>query len=335
MLGFGIIRRIIYLLVILLTITAAVGTTLLFQSKNIIYTDSLSTTQTSDTVEPFPVSVNVITQQISEDPSVDVFFERTLAQNPQSKNNWWNQVAALFSNQTWYQNLASPISRIAVVWPGERKEEVTKNIGDIMRWNEDQRLEFQAIVDIHSPILFEGKYFPGQYVTHRYATPNDIAQLLLEAFDTQISERYTPEVETQVPLTDALIIASLLEREASDFENMREVSGVIWNRLFIDMPLQLDATLQYVKANDPTISSWWPAVRPDDKYLDSPFNTYDHKGLPPAPIANPSAEAVLAALNPIQTDCLYYFHDTDAGYYCSNTYEEHVAKLKTIYGQGR
>jgi len=334
MFGFGLIKKLIRTAVFLLAVVATLAAVLLLQSKNTIYNESLKASNQEITAEPFPVSVSVQTQEIFETNEADTFFDTTLANDTQSKNNWWNKVAAVFSGQNWYQNMASPVSRIIVVWPGERREEVAKNVGDVLRWNTEQRTEFQAIFESTSPMIDEGKYFPGQYVTHRYATPTDIAELLLNKFTTEITDRYTAEVEAQVPLVDALIIASLLEREASDFENMREISGVIWNRIFIDMPLQLDATLQYVKANDPDQSKWWPAVRPEDKFLESPFNTYDNKGLPPSPISNASAEAVLAALNPIKTDCIFYFHDPSAGYYCSVTYEEHVRKLKDVYGQG-
>jgi len=107
---------------------------------------------------------------------------------------------------------------------------------------------------------------------------------------------------------------------------------VIWNRLFIDMPLQLDASLQYAKANNPYEDNWWPAVRPEDKFIDSPFNTYQNKGLPPEPIANPSVDAIVATLNPRVTDCIYYFHSATREYYCSVTYEDHVSKLREVYG---
>jgi UPF0755 protein len=60
-----------------------------------------------------------------------------------------------------------------------------------------------------------------------------------------------------------------------------------------------------------------------------------NKGLPPTPIANPSVAAVLAALNPTKTDCLFYFHDRKGDFHCSETYEGHVAALKKYYGQGR
>jgi UPF0755 protein len=100
------------------------------------------------------------------------------------------------------------------------------------------------------------------------------------------------------------------------------------------MPLQLDASLQYAKANNPNEPNWWPAVRPADKFIESPFNTYQNKGLPPEPIANPSVDAIVAALNPYSTDCVYYFHSPTREYYCSVTYEEHVRKLQEVYGTG-
>jgi UPF0755 protein len=190
------------------------------------------------------------------------------------------------------------------------------------------------LIDSKEPILKEGKYFPGQYVTHRHATPEEMHNIISTEFTKEILNRYTEEVETVIPLDQALIIASLIEREASDFNNMREVSGVIWNRLFIDMPLQLDATLQYARGSNNQEVKWWPAPVPRDKFIDSPFNTYQNSGLPPSPIANPSAEAILAALNPVITDCLYYFHRNNGEYHCSTTYEDHVSKLRGFYGQG-
>jgi UPF0755 protein len=142
-------------------------------------------------------------------------------------------------------------------------------------------------------------------------------------------------VRTFVSLDEALIIASLLEREAYDFTDMRYISGIIWNRLFTDMRLQLDATLQYAKGNKVKPQTWWPKVVPEDKYIASVYNTYKHKGLPPGAISNPSAEAVLAALNPVKIDCMYYFHDADGGFHCTKTYEEHKTLLKKYYGQGK
>lgn len=327
--------RVTYVLSLLCAILVFVGAIFLVESKTIIFQNQSSNfTEAEVMPEPFPVSVNIHTGEIGVNPEVDNFFYTNLASAPEAKQNWWNKVAAVFAEKAWYQNLASPVGRIIVIWPGERKEEVVNNIAGVLRWTEAEKVEFMSLMDNTDPLLSEGKYFPGQYLSHRNATPADISQLVYEKFQSDILDRYTKEVASQVPFEDALIIASLLEREASDFNNMREVSGVIWNRLFIDMPLQLDATLQYIKAGQASGNKWWPLVRPQDKFLDSTYNTYKNSGLPPTPIANPSAESVLAALNPIATPCLYYFHTDEGDYYCSETYEQHVAKLKSLYGRG-
>ncbi len=319
-------------LIMTLSIIACMGIVLLLQSKSLIFSMAEQAQQAE--IVPFPISVDPHTKTITDNTAVNTFFTDKLAGSPNSKDNWWNKLAALFIEDDWYQNLASPISRIVVIWPGERKEETTKKIGDILRWDKAGRAEFQRLVDTSEPPLSEGKYYPNQYVTHRGATPVEMQQLVSISFKQEILNHYSDEIAAKVSLEDALIIASLLEREASDFENMREVSGVIWNRLFIDMPLQLDATLQYVKGSKAYEPAWWPRVYPNDKFTSSPYNTYKNEGLPPAPIANPSAEAVLAALNPVVTDCLFYFHTADKGYHCSATYAGHVSKLRSFYGRG-
>ncbi|MCA9353930.1 MAG: endolytic transglycosylase MltG [Candidatus Kaiserbacteria bacterium] len=322
-------------LIIMCSVLGSMGFVLLLESKSMIFSYAVKQIEEIDRPEPFPVSVDPIAKTIIEDPAADTFFTDALAAAPDSRRNWWNKVAAFFAEDDWYQNLASPVGRIVVIWPGERKEEAAKKIGEILRWDVDDRLEFQRLVDETAPTFSDGKYYPGQYIAHRGATPADMQQLISSSFEKEILARYTPEVAEQVPLEDALIIASLLEREASDFENMREISGVIWNRLFINMPLQLDATLQYARGSRAYEPAWWPAVRPADKYMDSPYNTYKNEGLPPGPISNPSAEAILAALNPIPTDCLFYFHTSNGTYHCSADYQEHVSKLRSIYGRGR
>lgn len=286
-------------------------------------------------VTPFPVGVDPKRATITEQIAVDAFYTEQLASASQANYSWWNKLTALLQTSDMFQHMASPVGRIVVIWPGERTEEATKHIGDVLRWDSAQRAEFASLLQDNEFSFEQGFALPGRYLTHRNATPTDIAQVLHESYTQSVSDRYTTDISSVVPMSDALIIASLLEREASDFENMRDISGVIWNRLFIDMPLQLDATLQYVKAENPYEPAWWPVVRPADKFLDSPFNTYQNVGLPPEPIANPSVDAIVAALNPRVTDCLFYFHSSSREYYCSETYEEHVQKLRQVYGQGR
>jgi len=286
--------------------------------------------------EAFPISVDPSLKLVVENNEVETFLTEHYSYVPKKNkaDGWLAQVIGVFSHFSWYQNLASPISRILVVDSGERKEEVVHNFARILSWDETQKARFSDMVINSAPKLQDGKFYPGHYVLQKDASPEDAARVLTEAFNSHVLARYPEEVDSIVPLGDALIIASLLEREAAGFEDMRYISGIIWNRLFTDMKLQLDATLQYANANQGA-STWWPKARPEDKYIDSPFNTYAHEGLPPSPIANPSPEAIVAALNPKKTTCIFYFHDQKGGFHCTETYEEHVALLKQHYGQGR
>ena len=322
-------------MVLILCIIATAGISILLESKEFAFSQIGEKPTKMIDNNPFTVSVDPESQTIAEEDLLGKDNYETLAQSHSSSDDWRGKITAFLYRHEWYQNLASPVSRIIVIWPGERKEEIAANTGDVLHWNKKQREEFVQIITDTEPVIPDGKFYPGQYVAYRNATPQEVAAMIQEKFTTDILNRYTDEVSVKVPLEDALVIASLLEREASDFENMREISGVIWNRLFDDMPLQLDATLQYVRGGRPAEKHWWPAVKPADKYLKSPFNTYANKGLPPAPIGNPSAAAVIAALNPRPTDCIFYFHDKNQGYHCSVTYEEHVRKLKQQYGRGK
>lgn len=324
----------LYVTVLLLCVLATAGISVLLESKRFVFNQvEKKAIQEIDT-SPFPVSVDPKNQTIVEEDSLGNHVYDTIAVREEEPDNWKSKLVAFFAGKEWYQNLASPVSRIIVIWPGERKEEITQNIGDVLRWKSEQRKQFLTLMEESGAPLSEGMFYPDEYVAHTGASPEEVAIMVQEKFNQDILTRYTPDVEAQVPLEDAIAIASLLEREASDFENMREISGVIWNRLFINMPLQLDATLQYVKGSNTTEGKWWPVPKPADKFLKSPYNTYANKGLPPGAIGNPSAASVLAALNPLSTDCLYYFHDDNRQYHCSATYEEHVRKLKATYGRG-
>lgn len=285
----------------------------------------------------FPVGVNPENKTIVENPVVDWYVTEYLSININrtKEKRFVDRLFANISKWDLFQQLASPLSRILVIYSGERKEEVVKNFGDILRWTAEERKTFSSLITEMEPILQDGKFYPGRYTVPSDSSPEDVAKVVMEKFVKEILSRYDESVDNQVPIEDALIIASLLEREAYDFTDMRVISGVIWNRLFVNMPLQLDATLQYARGSKASESKWWPKVHPNDKYINSAFNTYKHAGLPPSPIANPSLESVVAALNPKKTECMFYFHDADGKFYCNVTYEAHVAELKKVYGRGK
>ncbi|HEU4677193.1 MAG TPA: endolytic transglycosylase MltG [Candidatus Paceibacterota bacterium] len=285
----------------------------------------------------FPVGVDPREKRIVEVPNLDAYIEREgfAATRASSRQlTWVSRVMGQLALMDWFQNLASLSSRTLVIEPGERGEEVADHFAKILGWSEDERAAFVRAVAQRTPAIREGKFYPGRYTVPRDASPEAVADAVLGSFTENVLSRYATSTAAAVPLQDALTIASLLEREAYDFDDMRLIAGVIWNRLFIGMNLQIDATLQYAKGTKPS-EPWWPQVGPADKYIESAYNTYENPGLPPAPIANPSAEAILAALNPKNTDCLYYFHDKKAGFHCAATYDEHVDLLKRYYGRGK
>lgn len=285
----------------------------------------------------FPIGVNPDEKLIVESPELNEFVDTFIEPETMTvsmQQNWFGRILGKLALMNWYQNLASLSSRMLVVESGERKEQIADHFGKILNWNASEKKEFLALIENSAPILEEGKFFPGTYTVSRSATPADVASSILKKFDVEVVSRYSQDVERIVPLSDALTIASLLEREARDFEDMRHISGVIWNRLFVNMKLQIDATLQYAKGSKPS-QPWWPRVVPSDKYLVSAYNTYENEGLPPTPIANPSLESIIAALNPTKTDCMFYFHDKKGEFHCTETYDEHVALLKQYYGQGK
>lgn len=328
--------------VVLLSVTLASALFFVFQARKISYTQQEVVTDmvsigTQKTDNQFPIGVNPRLEEINENPVVSAYFDEHVSKITDSRDthtSWVPKILGKLALMNVYQNLASLSSRVLVIQSGERKEQIASHFAKILHWSEQQEREFLNIIEETAPVLSEGKFFPGTYTVAKGALPTDVAPLILDRFTTEVLSRYGAGVESIVPLQDTLIIASLIEREAYDFEDMRHISGVIWNRLFVDMRLQIDATLQYVKGSKPS-QPWWPKVVPSDKYLASVYNTYKNGGLPPAPIANPSLESVLAALNPTKTDCMYYFHDKKAGFHCSRTYEEHVSLLKQYYGRGK
>jgi UPF0755 protein len=170
----------------------------------------------------------------------------------------------------------------------------------------------------------EGYLFPDTYFFMPGATAEDVYVRLRDHFNDQVATLEDEIADFGRPLADIVIMASLLEREAQSEEDMRVIAGILWKRLAIDMPLQVDAVFGYIrgeKGYEPTAA---------DLSSDSPYNTYVNTGLPPAPIANPGLKALRAAITPIETDYLYYLTGRDGRMYYGRTFEEHK-KNRELY----
>jgi UPF0755 protein len=159
------------------------------------------------------------------------------------------------------------------------------------------------------PDLLEGYLYPETYSLDRQAKPRDLVKAQLDQFGKAFSPALRQQAAGSTPnrpaqTTDAIVImASMVEREVNRDPDRARVCSVIYNRLSLNMPLQIDATVLYA------LGVWKKEVLFEDLKVDSPYNTYLHNGLPPGPISNPGSAAIKACLNPEKTDFLYYFTD--------------------------
>ena len=292
----------------------------------------------TESAEQFPVTVDPKRKLIVQNEQVDAFladkhslFEAAVVNTGDSLWNIFKEIAMAIYNIPWYKNTASAGGQFVEIKPGLRKEQVANVFTSALGWNNKQRQEFTNPSSSTLSLLSEGLFSPGVYFVTVGTKPEEVQVMMNNRFSKDVLSHYGTSTQEILPLNEALIIASLIQKETIGTDGMRLVSGIMWNRLFANMNLQIDATLQYAKANKTKGGVWWPTLTSKDKYIKSPYNTYLNPGLPPTPIASPSVAAVLAALNPIETPCMYYFNDKDGEIHCTNTYAEHVKLLKKYY----
>lgn len=183
---------------------------------------------------------------------------------------------------------------------------------------------------LNNPSL-EGFLFPDTYRIYKDDSSEVLIEKMIDNFERRVASELHQEIERQSKsLFEILIMASVIEKETADDNDRLLVSGVLWKRYEIGMGLQADATINYIRQ----ISS---GLKPtlyitiEDTKIDSPYNTYKYKGLPPGPIGNPGLSAILAAIRPEKSPYLYYLSSPDGKTYFSKTLEEHnIAKAKYL-----
>ncbi len=208
--------------------------------------------------------------------------------------------------------------------PGWRKEQIADYLADELNWTPEQKTQFIEVDTAPTFEQIEGVYYGDTYLIPSDQTPAQVAARLRDRFEETFAPYAAQTVEKNVTWSEALTMASLIEREAAK-NDKKLVAGILWNRINDGMRLQVDASLQYIRGTE---GNWWPVPRSEDKELESPFNTYMYAGLPPHPIANPSLESIDAALNPEDTNCIYYLHDSDGVIHCAVTYAGHRANVE-------
>lgn len=208
-----------------------------------------------------------------------------------------------------------------------RKEQVGEILAKELNWSSDELDKWNTVITNDKPEYKEGVYYPDTYLIPVGETGEQIAQRLINRFNEEFAPYADKYLAANIRWTSGLKIASLIAREAAGQQDMKLISGIIWNRLDKGMPLQIDATMQYTLGKNEE-GKWWGKININEKQNDSPYNSYLYKGLPPTPICNPSIDYIEAVLNPEETTCLYYLHDHNKQIYCAETYEEHIANIR-------
>ncbi|MCA9355720.1 endolytic transglycosylase MltG [Candidatus Kaiserbacteria bacterium] len=168
----------------------------------------------------------------------------------------------------------------------------------------------------------EGRLFPDTYFIPADFTHDELLELLLKTFAEKTASLQTLIEQQELTMDEILILASIIEREANTPESMKLVAGVLQNRLKTGMPLQADASIEYI------LEKPLSDLTPEDLEIESPYNTYLHTGLPPTPIGNPGLNAITAVLEPTLSEYYYYITDDEGEFYFAETYDRHLMNIE-------
>ena len=245
------------------------------------------------------------------------------------------QIAGILSEE--------PNMKWVTIPEGLRKEQIAEIMGEKLGWSDE---EVNKWVTTYTAMKFdyvEGVYFPDTYLIPIDEPPLQTAERMQRRFEEQFAPYSKEALEQNIQWTTVIKLASIIQREAAGSNDMPLIAGILWNRLNQKMKLEVDATVQYARdsvahygrapdlyqnLNYTAEGSWWTPIQVADKQIDSPFNTYLYKGLPPHPIANPGLDAIKAVLHPEGTECLYYLHDATRTIHCAKTLTEHEANIQ-------
>ncbi len=197
-------------------------------------------------------------------------------------------------------------------------------IADILA-NNFPSFDKNTFLDLVKTEKLEGYLFPDTYFIMPNMKETDIIKMMTDNFNEKMKEVSTDIKKFGKSESDVIKMASIIEEEGRTTETREIIAGILWKRLFINMPLQVDSSFKYIDGK--TTEN----LTSDDLKIDSPYNSYINRGLPPTAISNPGLEAIKATINPIKTTYLYFLTDKDGNMHYAVTFEEHVAnKLKYL-----
>jgi len=218
----------------------------------------------------------------------------------------------------------NPAAATLVILAGWRIEEV----GAAMPTS-GLTIPFEEFIDLAEAESSEGYLLPGAYELPRATDAGALLATLRASFDQAITDELRSGFEQQgLSAHEAVILASIVEREAIVDEEMPLIASVFLNRLNIGMKLDSDPTVQYAIGYNHVQGQWWTnPLSLADLQIDSPYNTYLYPGLPPGPICNPGMNALRAVAFPAQTPYFYFRAACDGSgkHLFAETFEEHQA----------
>lgn len=175
----------------------------------------------------------------------------------------------------------------------------------------------------------EGFLFPDEYVLPRGTQAQGLLDALTQRFDHMLTSQFRSGfARNNLNIYQAVTLASILQREAVQGDEMPIMASVFYNRLAAGMPLETDPTIQYALGFNEFSGSWWKSpLSMDDLAIDSPYNTYINRGLPPGPIDSPSLDALKAVAFPADTPYLFFRARCDGSgrHAFAETYDDHLS----------
>ena len=228
-------------------------------------------------------------------------------------------------------NLTHGTNDVWLTFPeGWRKEEFAQRLkANLNNFDSEQFLQLA--------LTHEGELFPDTYLISKQASPAAVFNLFYNNFQ----KKFDKELENSLAKLgwnkkEVLILASLVEREVKNDQDRPLVAGILVKRLKAGWPLQVDAALQYAigsekckqKIKEDEKCDWWDPVKKEDLSIDSPYNTYKNKGLPPTPICNPGLASIKAVIDPQESDYWFYLSDGQGKIHFARTMEEHQKNIE-------
>lgn len=202
---------------------------------------------------------------------------------------------------------------------GWRREEVAQRLGSKLD-------NFNLIEFLNLTKGKEGELFPDTYLVPKQASSSMVLKLFEKNFSLKFDRTLEKEAQKAgLSKKEVLILASLIERETKSDEDRAIVAGILIKRGENDWPLQIDATVQYILGKK---GNWWPQINGGDLKIDSLYNTYKNKGLPPGPICNPGLASIKAVLYSQKTDFWFYLSDKTGKMHYAKTNGEHNNNIR-------